>query len=338
MRLFLKIMKSRKSNKNNFNRMVNPDFVNPNFYRVLTNYAQFLLDLEFKIKDGLTIIRPYSIEYKKGIDNDPIKKRDALLSFPYNQAKLDDYLIVSHTIALLEENEDPTRIILRKVVEAPILDSESKVLYFKVIERYFEKTEVSKKYPYILNLNIKVLNYLRKVAREYIGKDELSEIRFELENDYIRQDLIENLYEKIPYQFTYLDKKILLMLGDFIKFLKTSKPYYYNDRSLNRSKRYKKEPIQFLGSYFDFIKLIDNNKTLKSKEVFIISNYFKTKKKFVYKTYNYENSEKELTVYKRFSRDIKKYLVGRKLKIEDVNYIFNELGLWIDFNNYRKIK
>jgi hypothetical protein len=306
-----------------------------------TDYSRFLLDLKYqKIRGKETFTFQEFKPYVK-TDNLARSKRDAFLSQPYNRKMIDDYLIKSYAIALLEYNENPVDVRTKEVAKVAIEYEDpvynKKRTYDKVVGTTYINSLALKMYPYMELCRVRVLNYLKIVLNRDFGLKSDSEIRFGIDINDTRYEVIEYIFNSIPTYYTKEKNQILDLIANFITYFYSQRTFEYTDRSKNRSPKYKQGKLSFEGNYLAFLKHM-SNPNFSSNEINILNNYFILKKTEILKCFDYDKEVSSKTAYKRFKRKITELLVEDKLKNNDLNYINKEAKVSFNFNDFKVIK
>jgi len=305
-----------------------------------TDFSRFLLDLKYqKIRGKETFTFQEFKPYVK-TDNLARSKRDAFLSQPYNRKMIDDYLIKSYAIALLEYNENPVDVRTKEVAKVAIEYEDpvynKKRTYDKVVGTTYINSLALKMYPYMELYRVRVLNYLKIVLNRDFGLKSDSEIRFGIDINDTRYEVIEYIFNSIPTYYTKEKIKILDLFVNFIKYFYSERTFEYTDRSKNRSSKYKQGKLSFTGSYIEFLKHMSNPK-FSSKDLNIVLKYFLANETIIRKEYRYSYTVSTETVYKRFKRDLKRILIDTNIARDDMNYLSKSTGIKISFNDFQEL-
>jgi len=305
-----------------------------------TDYSRFLLDLKFQRIRGKETFTFQEFKPYVKTDNLARSKRDAFLSQPYNRKIIDDYLIKSYAIALLEYNENTVDVRIKEVAKVAIEYEDpvynKKRTFDKVVGTTYINSPVLKMYPYMELYRVRVLKYLKILLNRDFGLKSDNEIRFGIDIKDNRYEVIEYIFDSIPTYYTKEKIQILNLIANFITYFYSQRTFKYTDRSKNRSPKYKQGKLIFVGSYLAFLKHM-SNPNLSSKELNIVLKYFTTNETIVRKTYNYSEKVLSDTVHKRFKRDLTRILVNKSLSGSDLNYLSKVHNLSLNFQDFENL-
>lgn len=315
------ISDSQKNLDSRFYKLVNYIYFKQSEF---TDYSRFLLDLRFKKIRGKELFLPLEFKQYNKTDNIALIKRDTFLELPYNRKLIDNYLIRSYAIALLEFNINPIDVRKKEVALASEEYKESvyrkKITRNIVIDTTYLPSTALKIFPYMELYRVKVIHFLKKYVKESHGLLNDSDIKNSIDFNDARYDIIEALFQSIPLYNTDEKPQLLDLVAKFAKFFYSTRIFKYVDRSKNRSQKYKQDKLEFKGTYIEFINHLTSS-NFSSSYSNIVLTFFNLNLNFVYETYNYDMKANRKTVYKKFLRDIHWLFYSAKIKKNDVVYI-----------------
>jgi hypothetical protein len=289
-----------------------------------TDYSRFLLDLTFlKVKGKETFSHQEFKSFAKS-KNLALKKRDAFLAQKYDRKVIDDYLIKSYAIGLLEYNHMPLEVRVKQIAKVGVEYKDSvyykKRTYDKVVGTYYINSKALNIFPHMDLYRVRVINYLRKILKESFALKTDSDINYGLDVNETRYKVIELIFSSIPNYYTDEKPEIIFLYAQLLNYFDKKRIYRYTDRSKNRSLKYKQEKEEFLGTYQEFVDFL-NYSNHTSKDRSLLLKFFNENEKMIRLKYNYPKNTDKKTVYKKFKRDMTRLIMDTDLSDKDLKYL-----------------